>query len=583
MKPSLQSKMFFWVWGTTAIVFALMMYVNFDIDRQHVIDNLKENAGITADVLSSRFEQEFLRASNIPKMTAIKFETINNVKDKDIDNYLKEVVKKNDNIYGACIAFEPHAFNLNKESYAPYYYHKNGKVEFSQLATSRYNYFEKEWYEIPKEKGKAMWSEPYYDEGGGNVMMTTYSAPFYSDGKFAGIATSDISLEKLTDDINKIKILETGYVFIISKKGYFLSFPNKILTLKGNLFDYDNNLAKKMTSGKSGVARGSDPHLNKDSWIVFHPIEFADFSIGIVYPHDEIMQNIYQLQHRNIAIGAIGLLILLIIIILLSKSISRPLSELARDAKKIEDGNLDFEITVETRTYEVSVLEHSMNKMVKSLKEYIESLKIANAAKERLFVSSIKALANAIEARDPYTRGHSDRVTEYSVKIAEKMGLNEDEVRKIEYASLLHDIGKIEVRESVLNKPGRLTSEEFGIMKQHPVYGAKIMEPVDEFSEMVPYMYHHHESYDGKGYPGGLKKDKIPLASRIIAVADTFDAMTSNRPYRKALPVEVALEEIEKKIGTQFDPDAAKAFLEIAKTDKDWLLKIIDEQLDSTS
>ena len=193
-----------------------------------------------------------------------------------------------------------------------------------------------------------------------------------------------------------------------------------------------------------------------------------------------------------------------------------------------------------------------------------------------LFVNSIKALANAIEARDEYTRGHSERVTEYSVKMAEMLEFEHDEIEKIRYAALLHDIGKIKIKEEILNKPGRLTNEEFKIITEHPTFGAKIMSPVKEFREILPYMYHHHERFASGGYPDGVKGDSIPLAARIISVADAFDAMTSDRPYRTAMDVEKAVGEINRNSGVQFDPRIVKVFNQLYDEEREWILAIID-------
>ncbi|MDQ7823624.1 MAG: GAF domain-containing protein [Candidatus Eremiobacteraeota bacterium] len=184
---------------------------------------------------------------------------------------------------------------------------------------------------------------------------------------------------------------------------------------------------------------------------------------------------------------------------------------------------------------------------------------------QELFVQSITALANAIDARDTYTRGHSQRVTEYSMAIARKMGVSKEERELVQYAALLHDIGKIHIRDDILHKPGKLSDDEFEEMQRHPEYGAKIMEPVGRFRTMLPYMYHHHEKYAGKGYPYHLKGIEIPLAARIISVADSFDAMTSDRPYRRGKPVDEALEELIKCRGTQFDPEVVDAFVKYVK------------------
>lgn len=187
---------------------------------------------------------------------------------------------------------------------------------------------------------------------------------------------------------------------------------------------------------------------------------------------------------------------------------------------------------------------------------------------QNLFVNSIKALANSIDARDPYTRGHSERVTEYSVLIAEGMGLPAEDVENIRYAGLLHDIGKIRIRDHILNKPGRLTDEEFAEMKRHPEYGVEIMQPVKAFHKVFPGILHHHEQWSGNGYPHGLKGEGIPLQGRILCVADSFDAMTSDRPYRKGMPIEQAIEELRKNMGVQFDPEAVRIFLKLIEVGK---------------
>lgn len=187
---------------------------------------------------------------------------------------------------------------------------------------------------------------------------------------------------------------------------------------------------------------------------------------------------------------------------------------------------------------------------------------------QHLLMDSITALANSIDARDPYTRGHSERVTEYSVMLAERMGFAPDELERLRYAALLHDIGKIRIPDHILNKPGRLDDHEFEEMKRHPVYGVGIMLPVRAFRPLLPFMLHHHERFDGMGYPDRKLGDEIPLPARIICVADCFDAMTSDRPYRKGLPVSVAVEELTRNKGTQFDPTVVDRFLELVQEGK---------------
>jgi putative nucleotidyltransferase with HDIG domain len=183
-----------------------------------------------------------------------------------------------------------------------------------------------------------------------------------------------------------------------------------------------------------------------------------------------------------------------------------------------------------------------------------------------LFLSTVKSLASAIDAKDEYTRHHSTRVTEFSLKIAAKMGFSEKELGDLELAALLHDVGKIAVPESILNKPGRLTEEEFKLIKEHPVRGEAILSPVVELKEIARIVRAHHERYDGTGYPDRLKGQEIPLGARIMTIADTYDSITSERPYRKAASHRYAVKEIISCSGTQFDPEVVGHFLEIAGT-----------------
>ena len=180
---------------------------------------------------------------------------------------------------------------------------------------------------------------------------------------------------------------------------------------------------------------------------------------------------------------------------------------------------------------------------------------------QRAYIDTLSALTSAIDAKDSYTRGHSERVTELSIRLAAEVGIASEEIEKIKLGGLLHDIGKIGIPEGILNKPGRLNDEEFEIIKSHPDLGLHILGKVEFLEAIVPIIRHHHERYDGKGYPSGLKGEEIPLLARIVSVVDTYDAMTTDRPYRKAMTVEEALKEIERCSGSQFDPEIAAHFI----------------------
>ena len=195
---------------------------------------------------------------------------------------------------------------------------------------------------------------------------------------------------------------------------------------------------------------------------------------------------------------------------------------------------------------------------------------------KELFIQTVTALSEAVDAKDRYTSGHSKRVADYARKIAARMGKSKEEQEEIYRAGLLHDVGKIRIPAEIINKPGRLTDEEYNIIKIHPVTGYHILQGISEDSVIAIAAKYHHERYDGKGYPNGLAGENIPEVARILGVADAYDAMASNRSYRKSLPQEVVREEIEKGKGTQFDPQIADIMLQMMDEDTEYLMKEVD-------
>ena len=213
-------------------------------------------------------------------------------------------------------------------------------------------------------------------------------------------------------------------------------------------------------------------------------------------------------------------------------------------------------------------LEHKVRDRTKQLAEKHSELRTA-------YIETIRALAEAVDAKDSYTRGHSERVGVYSSKIAREIGLPRELIERVYIAGLLHDVGKIGVRDAVITKPDRLNDEEYEEIKKHPEIGAKILEPVSFLSDVVECVRHHHEWYDGseRGYPARLKADSIPLPSRVILVADTVEAMSSDRPYRKGLQLDRVIEELHKYSGTQFDPACADACLRLLEAEGETFIK----------
>jgi HD-GYP domain-containing protein (c-di-GMP phosphodiesterase class II) len=199
--------------------------------------------------------------------------------------------------------------------------------------------------------------------------------------------------------------------------------------------------------------------------------------------------------------------------------------------------------------------------MTDQVERFIQDLQRSAEENRELFLGTVKALAAAIDGKDPYTRGHSERVSRFSVATAEGLGLADDEIEKVRVSALLHDVGKISIDDNILKKPGALDDREYIIMKTHPQKGYKIMSQIPAMREFLPGMYMHHEMINGEGYPQGLKGDEIPIQALIVSVADTFDAMTTDRPYQKGLDLETALTRLKSFVGSRYNARVVAAFI----------------------
>src|SRR5256884_574324 len=259
-----------------------------------------------------------------------------------------------------------------------------------------------------------------------------------------------------------------------------------------------------------------------------------------------------ELNRQALAFVSVVTLAAILVGYFFAVGISGPIRGLAASTRAISRGEFHQRSPVRGAS-EISELAENFNKMAGDIEEYIERLKEAAEENRELFIGSIRMLAAGLDAKGPYTRGHSGRVAKDSMLIGQELGLSTEELDKLRIAALLHDVGKIGVEDRVLKKPGSLTPEEFGLMKQHTVKGANIMRPVSQLKEILPGIELHHEHMDGRGYPYGLQGQQIPLMARIIGVADTLDAMTTNRPYQTAMELDYAMDKIRALTGSKFD------------------------------
>ncbi|HEY4053735.1 MAG TPA: HD domain-containing phosphohydrolase, partial [Terriglobales bacterium] len=290
----------------------------------------------------------------------------------------------------------------------------------------------------------------------------------------------------------------------------------------------------------------------------YSAVSNLNWAVVVQKPRDEAYSSVYQMQRTARWLAIFSIVLSIGVGVFAARRITNPLEILTESSHAIARGDFSQRVQLKSRT-EIGELSSTFNFMSQELEHFVEDLKRAAAENRELFMGSIQMLAGAVDEKDPYTRGHSDRVTRYSMLIAKEMGMSEEFQETVRISAQLHDVGKIGIEDRILKKPGALTAEEFDVMKTHTTKGANILRPVAHLKEMIPGIELHHESLDGRGYPHGLKADDIPLLPRIIAVADTFDALTTNRPYQQARSSEEALKVIRSLSGKRLDPAAVTA------------------------
>jgi putative nucleotidyltransferase with HDIG domain len=315
--------------------------------------------------------------------------------------------------------------------------------------------------------------------------------------------------------------------------------------------------------GNAFSGPSADRELVTDEWGVFlsgyAPIRDDKGNAVAILGIDLDARDVHKLQgdvrERSLLVLLFGVLLSLFLGTLISMKISRPVKKLVEGTRHIASGDLQYQVKVGGYD-EISELAAAFNNMAKSLDKARKEL-------VNYFYRVVQSLIRALEARDPYTSGHSDRVSQYSVRIASKMGLDQEKIELLKEAALLHDIGKLGIQESILYKKAELDVDERNTIKKHPAIGEEILKPVTQDAELLSIVRGHHERYDGKGYPDGLSGDKIGLLPAIVAAADSYDAMTSHRGYRKDLTTDEVVEQFRKNSGTQFNPEVVEAFLKV--------------------
>jgi putative nucleotidyltransferase with HDIG domain len=290
----------------------------------------------------------------------------------------------------------------------------------------------------------------------------------------------------------------------------------------------------------------------------YSPVTALEWAVVVQKPQAEAYRGVFEMQRTARLLALLAVLVSMALSVYVARKITNPVEVLTESSRVIARGDFSQRVHLRSRT-EIGELAETFNVMSEELEQFVQDLKRAAEENRALFMGSIQMLAGAVDEKDPYTKGHSDRVTRYSVLIAKELNMPDQFVEMLRISALLHDVGKIGIEDRILKKPGALTPEEFEIMKTHTTKGANILRPVKQLREMLPGIELHHEALDGRGYPYGLKGDQIPILARIIAVADTFDAVTTNRPYQNAHDPNDALRIIHSLVNKRLDAQCVAA------------------------
>jgi HD-GYP domain-containing protein (c-di-GMP phosphodiesterase class II) len=394
------------------------------------------------------------------------------------------------------------------------------------------------------------------------------STPVQYSGHFLGMIASVVDLQFL---IRRLQEIAGGGLtpYVVDAQGRLVAAATPEFATGQDMKNVEI-VRKFVVSGNKAQVRETmeftvNPGQGKDSVEMlgtYSPVTALDWAVVVQKPRREAYRGVYEMQRTERLLALLAVLLSIGVSIFAARRITNPLSVLTQSSRALAKGDFSQRVRLWSRT-EIGELAQTFNTMSEELERFVEDLKRAAEENRALFMGSIQMLAGAVDEKDPYTRGHSDRVTRYAMMIGKEMKLDATFMETLHISAQLHDVGKIGIEDHILRKPGALTEEEFEVMKTHTTKGANILRPVTQLAEMLPGIELHHEALDGRGYPYGLQGDQIPLLARVIAVADTFDALTTNRPYQQAHTPEQALQIIRNLAGKRLDPEAVTALLAV--------------------
>jgi len=401
-------------------------------------------------------------------------------------------------------------------------------------------------------RGEEYIGTPFFPTGGAAVAVG-FAVPVRDENnRVTAALLAIVSLADLQSLVAKVRVGTTGQAYLVDRRGVLVAHRDLDLVRRRESFA-DVEIVGYLQAGQTLGSVPFHDRAGRQMLGAYDLVPGVGWGVVIEELRDEAYGSLTALRRQTVFWIALGLVLAIGIGISFAQGISRPIRAFADRALAISRG--DFKGTITARSHnEIGQLADTFNHMTRQLDSYDQNMR-------ELFLSTIKSLAAAIDAKDPYTRGHSERVALFSVAIARELGLGEKSLERLQIAGLLHDVGKIGISDAVLLKPDRLTEAEFDVIKRHPALGASIMGPIRQLKDIIPGMRHHHEALDGTGYPDGLAGGEIPLIARVIAVADTFDAMTSDRLYQKAKDDDFVIQTLLRLSGTRYDPKVVQAFI----------------------
>jgi HD-GYP domain-containing protein (c-di-GMP phosphodiesterase class II) len=409
----------------------------------------------------------------------------------------------------------------------------------------------------------------------GSELVMVFAEPIQRQNTFLGMIAAVVTLRPLGDELAESRRLGLE-AYIVDNSGRTVASNSPDQNVAGIDMVRDPIVQKFLAwRGRAHLTETSEYNLVRNGRSIpmlgtYSPTLNGRWGVILQKKKSDAFMTAIEMRDATIRLGMLVIVISLIVAVFASKSITRPIDHLARTARAIAARDFNVRANVRNRT-EIGELAHGFNIMAEDIQQYISDLKQASDENHQLFIGSIEMVAAAVDAKDPYTKGHSARVSQYSVMLAREIGLDEQEIERVRASATLHDVGKIGVDDHVLKKPGVLTDEEFELMKRHTIIGFEIVRQVQQLADTLPGIRWHHESLDGSGYPDGIRGDEIPLRVRIIAVADTFDAITTDRPYQAGRDFPSALEILKKHAGTRYDPIVVDALHSVY--DKGYLQK----------